>query len=297
MQFGVWIPTCRHLASADVIRRTATLAEDLGYASVWVSDHVVAPRPNAAQYGTIYDPLIALALVAGITRRVHLGTTVLIVPYRHAVLTAKMVASLDNLSGGRFILGVGSGWNATESAILGAPFAERGPMTDEYLRAMEELWASPEPRFDGRYNHFEDVVFNPRPAQQPRPPIWVGGHSRAALRRTVEFGDAWHPINRSVEELAAGRAQLEVLSRRLGRATPPALTTRNDVRLDLDGRPGPASAHAGVVLEGRPDAVAAQVRNLAAVGVEHLVLEFLAHDPAEHDRQITAFARDVIPAV
>ena len=185
-------------------------AEELGYDSVWVSDHVVVPEANVANFGeTVYDPLVTLGVVAGATRRVRLGTTVLIVPYRNAVVTAKMVSSLDALSGGRVVLGIGAGWVAAESAMLGVPFAERGAMTDEHLRAMIELWSSPEPTFEGKYTQFAALRFAPRPVQQPHPPIWVGGHSPAALRRTVAFGAAWHPINRSPAELRAGRAELQ----------------------------------------------------------------------------------------
>src|SRR5204862_4109499 len=146
MRFGVWIPNCRHLATPDVIRRTAVRAEQLGYDSVWVSDHVVVPRANVKNFGeTVFDPLVTLSVVAGATSRVRLGTTVLIVPYRHAVVTAKMVSSLDALSGGRVVLGIGAGWVAAESVALGVPSAERGAMTDEYLETMRELWTSREP--------------------------------------------------------------------------------------------------------------------------------------------------------
>src|SRR5919197_4523764 len=163
MRFGVWIPNCRHLATPDIIRSTALRAEQLGYDSVWVSDHVVVPQANIKNFGeTVFDPLVTLAVAAGVTSTVRLGTTVLIVPYRNAVVTAKMIASLDALSGGRVVLGVGAGWVAAESAMLGVPFAERGPMTDEYLRAMQELWTSPAPSFAGRYTQFSDVVFEPK---------------------------------------------------------------------------------------------------------------------------------------
>ena len=117
MKFGVWLPNCRHLATPEIIRRTAVSAEELGYDSVWVSDHVVVPRANIANFGeTVFDPLVTLAVVAGATRRVQLGTTVLIIPYRNAVVTAKMVSSLDALSDGRVVLGIGAGWVAAESA-------------------------------------------------------------------------------------------------------------------------------------------------------------------------------------
>jgi probable F420-dependent oxidoreductase len=291
MKFGVWLPNCRHLATPQIIRSTAISAERLGYDSVWVSDHVVVPRANIRNFGeTIFDPLITLGVVAGATTRVQLGTTVLIVPYRNAVVTAKMVSSLDALSGGRVVLGVGAGWVAAESAMLSVPFAERGPMTDEYLRAMQELWTSPTPSFAGRYTQFGDVVFEPKPIQKPHPPIWVGGHSRAALRRTVEFGAAWHPINRPPDELRAGRAEL---ARQRGRAVPPAITLRNDVRVLTPGERAPASAHAGRVLAGEPAGLIDQLTELRECGVEHLVCEFLAADAAELDAQLRIFAERV----
>src|SRR5499426_3237751 len=198
MQVGVWIPNCRHLATPENIRGAAVRAEELGYDSVWVSDHVVVPHANVVNFGeTIFDPLVTLALIAGATSRVRLGTTVLIVPYRHAVVTAKMISSLDALSGGRVDFGIGAGWVAAESAMLGVPFA-------------------------GKYTQFSDLIFEPKPAQTPHPPIWVGGHSGAALRRTVRFGAAWHPINRPPDEIRIGRAELGRLTREAGRPSPPA---------------------------------------------------------------------------
>ena len=260
MQLGVWIPNCRHLATPEIIRRTAVRAEQLGYDSVWVSDHVVVPNAQRGAFRRrIYDPLITLAVAAGATSRVRLGTTVLIVPYRNPVVTAKMVSSLDALSGGRFVLGVGAGWLAEESAMLGVPFEERGPMTDEYLAAMRELWTSPAPSFAGKYTQFSGLHFEPKPVQKPHPPIWVGGHARASLRRAAEIGAAWHPINRSVEELRAGTAELQRLCEMRGRAVPPAVTLRNDafVLRSRPARPGPCPrrerAGGGAGRPGGPD--------------------------------------------
>jgi len=296
MKIGVWIPNCRHLATPEIIRTTAVRAEALGYDSVWVSDHVVVPHANVVNFGeTIFDPLITLGVVAGATRRVQLGTTVLIIPYRNAVVTAKMISSLDALSGGRVLFGIGAGWVAAESAMLGLPFKERGAMTDEYLRAMQELWTSRRPAFNGAYTQFSDLVFEPKPTQKPHPPIWVGGHSKAALRRTAEFGAAWHPINRPVEELRASQAEIARLCQARGRASVPALTLRNDVRIVRPGETAPKSAHAGRVLAGSPADLVEQIGELAAIGVEHLVCEFLAADGRELEEQMATFAERVRP--
>ncbi len=296
MKLGVWIPNCRHLATPALIRSTAVRAEQLGYESVWVSDHVVVPHANVVNFGqTVFDPLVTLAVLAGATSRVRLGTTVLIVPYRNPVVTAKMVSSLDALSGGRVVLGVGAGWVAAESAALGVPFAERGAMTDEYLDVMRELWTSAEPSFTGKYAQFSALVFEPKPVQTPHPPLWVGGHSPAALRRAVRVAEAWHPINRPPGELRAGRVELARLSAQSGRPSPPALTLRNDVRVLAPGAEAPPSAHAGRVLAGEPAALVDQVNELAECGVEHLVLEFLAADGPDLDEQMVDFAERVRP--
>ena len=296
MKFGIWIPNCRHLATAEIIRRTAVRAEQLGYDSVWVSDHVVVPNANVERFGAaIYDPLITLAVAAGATSRVQLGTTVLIVPYRNPVVTAKMVSSLDALSGGRVVLGIGAGWLEEESTMLGVPFAERGPMTDEYLAAMRELWVSPSPSFAGRYTQFSGLHFEPKPVQKPHPPIWVGGHGRASLRRAAEIGAAWHPINRSAEEIRSARAELKQLCQARGRAQPPVVTLRNDVFMLRAGQTVPPPVHGGSVIAGEPGAIADQLGELREADVEHLVLEFLATDGADLDEQMTHFAERVRP--
>ncbi|MCC6179181.1 MAG: TIGR03619 family F420-dependent LLM class oxidoreductase [Chloroflexi bacterium] len=295
MKIGIWIPSVRRLASRQVIRDSIVQAERLGYDSIWTIDHVIAPRQDAQQFGRLYDPLVVLGLAAGLTERIHLGVSVLVLPYRHGVLAARMIASLDDLSNGRIVLGVGSGWNAAESAILGLPFERRGAMTDEYLRVMRELWTSDAPSFDGEFTQFHDVEFLPRPVQKPYPPIWVGGHSPAALRRAVEFGDAWHPINRTPAELRAGQVAIQQLCERFGREQAPLLAPRIDARLVLDKRGSPRPAHAGHMLEGTPERLAEQVEELHQLGAKHLVLEFAAHDPDDFAAQMEAFARDVRP--
>ena len=295
MKVGVWIPSVRRMASRNTIRASILQAERLGYDSLWTIDHVISPVANAEQFGLLYDPLIVMALAAGITERIQIGVSVLVLPYRHGVLTAKMVASLDDLSGGRIILGVGAGWNAEESRILGLPFEERGPMTDEYIKIMRELWTNPSAQFDGAYTSFSDVEFRPLPAQQGGPPIWVGGSSRAALRRTAEHGDAWHPINRTPAQLRVGKADILKLCERFGRATPPELTLRIDVRIVLDDQPYPKPAHAGHMLVGSPSEIVEQIEELREIGIEHLSLEFVGRDFEDFTAQVDAFAEQVRP--
>ena len=180
-------------------------ADGLGYHSVWVGDHVVFPAQLQSKYpyhpegrfpvdsnDNFLDPLTVLSYVAACTTTVRLGTGVLIVPYRNPVVTAKMVASMDVLSHGRVILGGGSGWLREEFEVLHAPYRQRGDQTDEYLQVMKALWTQDQARFDGRYEKFSDIVCAPKPVQKPHPPIWIGGHSKRALRRTATLGDGWY---------------------------------------------------------------------------------------------------------
>jgi probable F420-dependent oxidoreductase len=293
MRFGVWIPNVRHLAHSHIIRSAAVRAEQLGYDSVWASDHVVVPRENVKNFGeTVFDPLVTLSVIAGATSTVQLGTTVLIVPYRNAVVTAKMISTLDALSGGRFIFGIGAGWVEAESDALNVPFKERGAVTDEYLAAMQALWTQAKPSYAGTHVHFDDIIFEPKPVQKPHPPIWVGGHGKPSLRRCAQFGAAWHPINRSPHELRTGMAEIRRLCAARGRADVPALTLRTDLRMGLGALP---SAHAGRALNGDVATIVDQIAELRECGVEHLVLEMLSADWDELNGQMSHFAERVKP--
>ena len=168
-------------------------------------------------------------------------------------------------------------------------------MTDEYLAAMQELWTSPAPAFAGKYTQFSAVRCDPKPVQRPHPPIWVGGHSAAALRRAVAFGAAWHPINRSAGEIRAGREAIAEICSTSGRATPPTVTMRIDTCVLESGRSAPAPLHGPSMLAGEPVALVDQVSELAAAGVEHLVLEFLAANGPEFESQMALFADVVRP--
>lgn len=194
-------------------RRLATLVESLGYRSWWAVEHVVLPSPRVdpspAEPGNpMLDPLVGLGFVAGVTSRLELGTGIVILPQRNPVVLAKQVASLDVLSGGRFTLGIGTGYLEPEFAAVGVPFADRGRRTDEYIDAMRALWHSPAPSFDGKYVSFSGVDAHPRPANAR---IAVGGASDAALRRALSRGNAWIGIG-SPEETEANLKRLRRLS-------------------------------------------------------------------------------------
>ena len=220
-------------ATPEAIVESACTAEELGFDAILVNDHIIVDgTPQiVASWGNTYDPLIALSYVAARTTRIRLGTSVLILPYRNPVATAKMVATLDQMSGGRVIAGVGAGWNEAEFAALGVSFHERGVRTKEYLRLWQACWAPGETTFHGQFFSFANMHIRPKPLQQPHPPIWVGGTSRAALRRAAEFAQVWQPTPLSVEDLRERQAYLREACAKIGRQDIPA--TRMSFRVNF----------------------------------------------------------------
>ena len=224
MRFGIALPNYGSLAAPATLVRLAQLAEERGADSVWVSDHLVAPvavtsiypydrRPGAkpGDMGVIewfYEPLMTLGWLAGQTHRVRLGVSAYVLPYRNPVVTAKLVATLDVLSGGRLVVGVGTGWLREEFAALDVPFAGRGRRTEDYLAVCKALWSGGEARFDGRTYHLPPVRTGPVPAQRPHPPLWIAGNSDVAIDRAARLGDGWHAIDLTPAELAPLVARL-----------------------------------------------------------------------------------------
>ena len=192
--FGVNAGACRDPETAGRIARTA---EDAGFDSLWAGEHVVLPDPRVPPSpmnpdDDILDPVVTHTFLAGHTTRVRLGTGIIILPQRNPLVLAKELASLDVLSGGRLIFGVGAGYLEPEFRALGVPFRDRGRRTDEYLAAMRAIWSEAQPAYQGRYVAFSGVQARPRPVQQPHPPIVIGGHTPPAYRRAVQQGNGWY---------------------------------------------------------------------------------------------------------
>ncbi len=208
MQFGLSIPHRGPLANPEAIRAIAESAEALGFDVLTISDHIVVPRTIASTYpyspdggwsggvdGACFEQISLLNYVAGITKRARLLTSIMVIPHREPIFTAKALATADQLSGGRVELGIGTGWMREEFDLLKTqPFAERGAVTDEYIQAFKVLWREDNPSFDGKYVQFHDIFFQPKPLQPGGPKIWVGGESGRALRRLATLGDVWYPI-------------------------------------------------------------------------------------------------------
>jgi probable F420-dependent oxidoreductase len=238
MLIGFDTPTRGPLATPENIARVAIEGEAMAYDYLTLSDHIVIPKDIQARYpysdtgefpaggrGNWCDQLTSAAYIAGKTSRLRLVTSVMVVPYRPAVLAAKMLATIDLLSNGRLIVGCGAGWLKEEFEALGTPpFAERGAVTDEYLAAIRELWTQEQPHFEVRYVRFADIVFAPKPVQKPHPPLWIGGESAPALRRVARLGDGWYPIGTNprhpldtLSRLRAGIDRMRALVAEAGR--------------------------------------------------------------------------------
>jgi probable F420-dependent oxidoreductase len=197
VHLGAILPNFGEGSSPAGVRRLAEAAEEAGFDSVWATEHIVVGPEAVDPYGRGYDPLVTLGWLAGLTESVKLGTSILLVPLHHPILLAKQAATLQEISGGRLLLGVGVGWHEDEFRIMGVPFAGRGRRANEALRLMRALWRG-ETSFEGEVWSFSDATFGPLPA--PEPEIWVGGSSPAAIRRALELGDAWHPSRGSDAE-------------------------------------------------------------------------------------------------
>src|SRR5262245_4206296 len=287
MKIGVSLLNNWGIADAHALVDLAVRAEALGVDSVWVHDHVfnvghVLERIGGRPY---YEPLALLGFVAARTSRVRLGTSVLVLPYHNAVRLAKTAATLDVLSRGRLVLGVGVGLIEQEMRAMGSPFAERGALTDEAIAVMRTLWTEDEPGFDGRYHRFAGMPFPPKPVPKPSIPIVVGGVSRPAIRRAARLGDGWHPLGMSPAALAEGIAALHAEATAAGRD--PA-----SIPVSLAMTLGPTSPRRAA-LGKDPAEIVHNAQSYAALGVETLVISAGTVDPREAMSALAMFARAV----
>jgi len=250
MRFGIHLPQYGRAAGPEGITRAARQAEDLGFHDVWVSDHLAVPAASPYPPAFLFEPLITLTWAAAATEHIGLGTSVLVLPYRHPVHLAKELASLDLLSEGRLVVGAAAGWLEGEFDALGVPFAERGPRTDEALDVLRAIWDGDQPvDFDGRFTTLEQMRIVPTPGR--RVPIWIGGSSAPALRRAVARGDGWQGSFEKPDATAAIVARL--------RAERPDADFVISMRVDWDG------------LADEPDRLRRRLAGYADAGVDHIV--------------------------
>ncbi len=314
MHYGISTLSRGLFTSREVFMAVAQAAERAGFAFMSVNDHIIVPGNlgsaypytvggvwSASEHGHCFDQLAALAFIAGCTSRLRLLTSVMVVPYRPVIQTAKMLSTIDVLSNGRLILGVGAGWMEEDFRLLGAPFKERGAATDEYIEAYKELWTAERPAYKGKHVDFADVIFAPKPIQKPNPPVWVGGEGAAAMRRTVKLGDGWYPGNNNQKSpfdtpgrLKGGIATLGQVAEKAGR-DPASI----DIGLIVQGpfewaaqRTQDGTARrmfTGSSADMREDGAA-----LAGVGVGHVALRLGGETIAEAVGRIERFGAEVI---
>jgi probable F420-dependent oxidoreductase len=308
MKLGVFLPVSGRAAVPEVLTEAAQQAERLGFDSVWAAERMVNPWEMNTRYpyksndtwfvppeSPFLETLTALTFLAGVTTNISLGSAVIVLPYRHPLFTARVATSIDTLSKGRLILGVGIGWMPEEFEALGVTFKDRAGMSEEQLQIFDLLWARERPEFNGRYYHFDPVAVNPRPVQQPRFPIWIGGESEPAQRRAARHGDAWFSyfVKISAKELAGRFAQLLQWAVEAGRGP-------DDVNLccvrpiEVTAQP---VAQEDDTLRGTPEQLVEALRPYEAIGVEHMALQFMRGRWPERREQIERFGREVIPAL
>ncbi len=314
MRFGFSLPVGGDLAAPETMARIALAGEALGYDYATFSDHIVIPTDIQARYpytgsgefpagsrAPRHEQLTAMAFIAGRTTRLGLVSSVMVAPHRPAVLAAKMLATIDVLSGGRLTVGIGAGWLKEEFEALGAPdFAARGMVTDEYIAAFRALWTQAAPEFAGQYVQFSNIDFAPKPKQHPSPPIWIGGESGPALRRVARLGDGWYPIGvnpqhplDSLSRYRAAVARLHKLTQEAGR-DPGAITLAYRAQRFGPALPPLADDGERRLFAGGADDIAADLRALAAEGVSHVDIGFEAKDEAGLIGEMTAFKAGVI---
>ncbi len=316
MDFGLHLGTRGVAADPDNLRILATRAEQAGFAYLGMSDHIVFARSVLSRYpyaesgkhpvvGTGYclDQITALTYAAAVTSRIRLLTSVMVVPHRPAILTAKMLATLDVLSRGRVTVGAGVGWLAEEMTALGSPpYEKRGAASNEYIRAFRKLWTEDAPRMQGEFVEIDDVVFEPKPVQGAIP-IWVGGEGKAARRRAARLGDGWYPTIRNpseplgssalfkaalddvrAEAVAAGRdpASIDIAMFAPGYVLGAAQKTKDGGRLAFTGTAQEIAADAAAYRE---------------LGVRHIVISFESNELADAIARIDGFAAEVLPLV
>ncbi|HEU4672483.1 MAG TPA: TIGR03619 family F420-dependent LLM class oxidoreductase [Candidatus Limnocylindrales bacterium] len=291
MDYGLCLPNVRDVASAELIEAAADRVARLGWASVWTTDHLLVEHASASDYGTTFEAIETLAWVGARHDRLRLATSVIVVPMRNAVILAKELATLDALSRGRLVVGVGVGWNATEFGNVGVAdrFRVRGAYLDETIRLWRHLWSGASDPFVGRFHRFDDFVFRPLPAQGATLPIVVGGRAPAALRRAATLGDGYHSTGSSPDAYAARIPTLREAADAAGRPMP-ALSARLRVQLGV-------VAGEGYALRGSPEAIAADLRRFTELGVAEVALFFDESTPDAILAAIERFDREVRPLV
>ena len=306
MEIGLGIASMGINARPESFRRKAELGEQLKFDALWIGDHVIIPHQINSPYpfgnrwpgrlavepdDNVFEPLATLGFLAGAVKTPKLGISVLVLPYRNPIVTAKALATLDVLSEGRVILGIGTGWMEEEFLALNAPpFASRGAVTDEYIQIFKELCTAESPNFQGQHYQISGIAFFPKPVQKPYPPIWVGGNTLAAMKRAARLGDGWNPAGLTPKEVAEKRIILRRLCQEAGRNPDEVkISLRGMVRF-TEGRGDNRSP-----LQGTTQQVTDDLRRYQEAGVEHIIMVPMGKTDEELIDVIERIAEEVRP--
>lgn len=313
MNFGFRAPNRGPNATPDALGTLVKKGEELGFGIVTVSDHVVMPKSIDSTYpysesgvsgggAETMEMLTILSYLAGITSKIRLLTSVMVVPHRPAVLTAKVLSTIDVLSKGRVIVGCGAGWMREEfEAIEAHDFDRRGAVTNEYIRAFKELWTSDDPIFDGEFVKFGGIHFEPKPVQKPHPPIWIGGESNVALRRVARLGDAWYPIGMNptypvstVGQMSDSLDRIRAYAEEAGR-DPSEIGVAYNVTWNNDQEATTLPDGTRRSFTGSAEQIAEDIKAFEAIGVKDIVFGFDRPELNDTLETMERFATKVIP--
>ena len=296
MEIGCHLPTQGAVATREALLTFCREAEAREIASLWVSDHVVFPRTETGEHPggpfpfpsdmAYLEAVVALSAAASVTERAKLGASVFILGHRHPVVMAKMLSTINVLSGGRLICGVGVGWWEEELSLLGVPYRQRGRQADEMIKVFKTLWTDDHPRFEGRFYTIPDVGFEPKPLQKPHPPIVVGGDSPGAFKRTVELADGWHATAATPEQAAAALNRLRAAAETAGR---PFESIALSIRFNVKAAPGSARSRRQEIVD--------RLASYKALGFGEVLLDFRRDSLDEMLDDLDAIATEIRPVV
>ena len=288
MRFGYILPNYGRMMSARQLVELSRTSEELGFDSVWATDHIIMPTELREPYGHLLEPLITLASVASATDRLKVGTSCIVLPQRNPILLAKQAAALDLLSKGRVILGLGAGWVEPEFRFLNADFARRGKLMDEGIKLMKSLWRDDVVNFDGDFFHLKDALFFPKPINKDIP-VWIGGNGRTAVRRTIRLGDGWHPVGPDLEEFMMGAE--EIRHSKKGATLSVRMTT--DVRKKRAPYMG-SNKEKRIVVSGSPADIRKKIDAYANAGLEYYCASINHRSAVEIAADLKFFSAEVM---
>jgi probable F420-dependent oxidoreductase len=274
MKFGISLPNFGRDAAGKNILELALSAEEIGFDSVWVSDHIVIPSSHKGFGSTFYEPLVTLSYLASKTTNINLGTSVLILPYRNPIIVAKMISTIDNISNGRVILGIGSGWIKEEFESLESDFKNRGEMTDEYIEIMIKLWTEEHAEYKGKYICLSGLTFNPKPYQRPCPPLWIGGNSEEAMERALLYGDGWHAVGLTPEEIKVRIITItKQLENNVNRSDKFVISVRRNLQITSDKV---INLDKSETLRGTAEKIICGLNEYKLFGVDYIIIQILS---------------------